>query len=133
MTTFVDTSAFIALLDSSDERHAAAGSWLETVAAEENEDLLTHSYVVNETIALTHRRLGTDAARTFVNDLLPVCDVRYIDAELHARATSAFLAANRKRPSFVDRVSFELMRDEALHRAFVFDRDFVNEGFTAVP
>jgi len=74
-----------------------------------------------------------DAVRTLVDDFLPICDVRFIGPELHTRATSAFLATSGRRPSFVDRVSFELMREERIPRAFAFDQDFPREGFSTVP
>ncbi len=43
------------------------------------------------------------------------------------------MAAARSGVSFVDRVSFELMRRERIDAAFAFDRDFVREGFRRVP
>jgi predicted nucleic acid-binding protein len=95
--------------------------------------LITHNYVVTETIALIHRRLGTDVVRAFVDRLLPVCEVRFIDSNLHARALSAFLAVTSRRPSFVDRVSFEVMRESHIDQAFAIDRDFRDEGFVTVP
>jgi predicted nucleic acid-binding protein len=133
VTTFVDTSAFYALLTEEDEQHERAGRWLDEIAAQGNERLLTHSYVVIESVSLVHRRLGAASTRMFVEDLLPVCEVRFVDGTLHARATSAFLAGLGRRPSFVDRVSFELMREERIRRAFAFDRDFAREGFEVVP
>jgi predicted nucleic acid-binding protein len=133
MTTFVDTSAFFAYLSGEDDRSERAARWLDDVAREQDEILLTHSYVVSESIALIHRRLGTDLVRTFIDDLLPVCEIRYVDADLHAYATSAYLAGLSRNASFVDRTSFELMRREGIRRAFAFDRDFAREGFETVP
>ncbi len=132
MTTFVDTSAFLALLVAEDRNHGAAAEWFRS-AALHHETLITHSYVVVESIALIHRRLGPALTRAFIEDLLPVCELRFIDEPLHARATSAFVAALGRRPSFVDRVSFEVMRREGIRRAFAFDLDFPREGFETVP
>jgi predicted nucleic acid-binding protein len=133
VTTFVDTSAFITLLDDSDERSGVASTWLHEVATDGDEPLLTHSYVVVESIAVIQRRLGPRAIQAFVDHLLPVCEIRFVDRELHERAIVAYLAGLRRGPSFVDRVSFELMRSERIDRAFAFDRDFVREGFETVP
>jgi predicted nucleic acid-binding protein len=132
MTTFVDTSAFLALLVAEDRHHGAASEWFRSAAAQD-ETLVTHAYVVVESVALIHRRLGPALTRAFIEDLLPVCELRFIDERLHAQATSAFLAALGRRPSFVDRVSFELMRGEGIRRAFAFDPDFSREGFETVP
>jgi predicted nucleic acid-binding protein len=133
MTTFVDSSALFALIDEGDPAHAGALAWLEDISAGESEPLRTHSYVVAETIALTHARLGAPAVRMLVNDVLPACEVRFVDEELHERALTAYLAGLGRRVSFVDRTSFELMRAERIERAFAFDPDFRREGFTTVP
>lgn len=133
MTTFVDTSAFYALLSVDDADHDRAATWLDTVAADTDEQLVTHNYVVAESIALIHRRLGAAVVRTFVDHLLPVCDVRFVDLQLHERAIAAYLAGLRRGSSFVDTTSFQLMRSENIGRAFAFDRDFTAEGFGTVP
>lgn len=133
MTTFVDTSAFYAFLTQEDEQHEQAARWLDRIAAEGDEQLVTHNYVVIESVSLVHGRLGATVTRTFLEDVLPVCEVRYVDRDLHVRATSAFLAGLGRRPSFVDRVSFEFMRMERIRRVFTFDRDFAREGFETVP
>jgi predicted nucleic acid-binding protein len=132
VTTFVDTSAFFAALAEDDPAHDEALRWLDAVATAD-EHLLTHSYVAVESTALIHTRLGTAAVRTFLEDMLPVCEIRFVDHALHERATVGYLAALGRRASFVDRVSFELMRSERIVRAFSFDRDFAREGFDTVP
>lgn len=134
MTTFVDTSALYALIDEADRGHALALAWLEEVSsAPAPERLRTHGYVVVETIALTHARLGPAAVRTMIDDVLPACEIRYVDEDLHRRAATAYLAGLGRRVSFVDRTSFEMMREERLDRAFAIDPDFRREGFETVP
>ena len=132
-TTLVDTSAFITLLDDADPRFGDAFRWLDDVVTDPTESLVTHNYVVVETIAVIQRRLGVAAVRAFVDHLLPMCAVRFVDESLHQRATAAYLAGLDRQVSFVDRVSFELMRDERIARAFAFDPDFSREGFETVP
>lgn len=131
MTTFVDSSALYALLSAEDPNHGVAAAWFRS--ADRDPNIVTHNYVVVETTALLQRRLGPDAVRAFLEDLLSPIDVLFVDEELHRLATSAFLAAVRRRPSLVDWVSFELMRHERIRRAFAFDRDFRAQGFTPVP
>lgn len=133
MTTFVDSSALYALIDESDPAREAALAWIESVSVGEPEVLRTHSYVVTETIALTHARLGVEAVRMLIDDVLPACDIRFVDGDLHQRAIIAYLAGMSRRVSFVDRTSFELMRAERIDRAFTFDPDFRREGFETVP
>ena len=133
MTTFVDTSAFFALLAGDDAGNDRASRWLDETSTHEDERLITHNYVVIESIALIHRRLGTDLVRSFLDHLLPVCEIRFVDEPLHERATVAYLAGLSRRSTFVDRMSFELMRAERIDRAFAFDPDFGREGFETVP
>ena len=133
MRTFVDTSAFFAVLSAEEADNGRATRWLERIANSEDEQLLTHGYVVTESIALIQRRLGTDLVRTFIDHLLPVCEIRYIERGLHERATVAYLSSLSRHSSFVDRTSFELMRTEGIRRAFTFDGDFRREGFETVP
>lgn len=127
MTVLVDTSALYAVLDRTDASHPAAKSTLAALAAVD-EHLITHSYVVVEAFALTQRRLGPEAVRGLAVDLLPVVDITWVGADLHERALAAVLAAS-SRVSLVDRVSFELMREQGIERAFAFDDDFEKAGF----
>jgi predicted nucleic acid-binding protein len=131
MRTFVDTSALYALLDEDDRNHSAAAAWFKT--ADAAEVLVTHNYVVVETAALVQRRLGAAAVRALFDALIPAMSVMYVDDVLHSRAVAAFLAGLRRHVSFVDWVSFQLVRDAGLDRAFAFDADFAREGFVVVP
>ena len=129
MATLIDTSALFALLSHRDDHHrAAAETFAELGRAD---DLLTHNYVVVETTALVERRLGHEDVRKLHTHLLQPIEVAWVDPEAHALAVSARLATARV--SFVDRVSFELMRRLQIERAFAFDRDFAAEGFEVVP
>jgi predicted nucleic acid-binding protein len=129
LTTFVDTSALYALLDRDDANHPAAAAWFEAA----DDDLLTHNYVVVESAALVDRRLGIVAARALLEDVVPAMSLVFVDESLHRAASSAYLAARRRGPSIVNRVSFELMRHRQITEAFAFDRDFRTAGFSTLP
>lgn len=133
MKTFVDTSALYALLDADDDEHAPAARWFAGPGTSPTEVLVTHNYVVVESAALVHHRLGVAAVRDLFDALLPALTVSYVDDALHQRASAAYLAGLGRRVSFVDRVSFQVVRDLELDRAFAFDRDFATEGFVVVP
>jgi predicted nucleic acid-binding protein len=130
LTTFVDTTAFYALLDPSDDFHERALSFASSVDAA---DLVTHNYIVVESIALAHGRLGPAQVRELRDSALRSIEVRWVDAAVHERALASLVAAARRRPSFVDWVSFELMRRDGIRTAFAFDRDFALQGFETVP
>lgn len=130
---FVDTSALYAVLDADDARHgAAARSWTRLLdgIADGRSVGLTHGSVIVEASALVQRRLGMRAVRALLDRLVPPLTIHWIDAELHARAVSALLAADRRDVSLVDWTSFELMRARGVSAAFAYDDDFAAQGFT---
>ena len=129
--TFVDTSALLAFLDRDAARHAAVVAALVPILADGSG--VSHNYIVVEAEALAHRRLGGVVARRLLDDVVPLLDVTWIDAELHASAVSSHLAALRRRPSLVDHVSFEVMRRRGLEAALALDAVFATEGFRLVP
>jgi predicted nucleic acid-binding protein len=131
--TFVDTSALYALLDADDDNHAAAANWFSESATAPAHDLVTHNYVLVESAALTHHRLGAAGVRDLFDALVPALTSVFVGAAVHERAVAAYIAGLSRRVSFVDRVSFQFMRDATLDRAFAFDRDFATEGFALVP
>jgi predicted nucleic acid-binding protein len=131
LTVFVDTSALLALLDGGDDNHAAAVAAWTTLAAQ-SARLVTSNYVVVETTAVAQRRLGIDAVRTLVGDVIPVLDVVFVDEVTHAAAAGALLAAGLRHLSLVDCASFEVMRRANITTAFAYDRHFGEQGFGAV-
>ena len=128
LTTFVDTSAWLALVDADEERHGeAAAAWRSLL--ERDTPLVTTNYVLVETFALAQRRLGQAAVRALADDLLPVAEVEFVGRDAHDRAIAAVVAANRRDLSLVDAVSFDVMRRRGISRAFAFDRHFAEAGF----
>ena len=129
--TFVDSSALYAVIDDRDPNHAAAGETLRFLI--DAERLITHNYVLVESLALLQRRLGAEAARALFDGLLPVLEVEWVDRDLHHLAATAAMATGSRRASLVDWASFGLMRARGIVRAFAFDRDFAAQGFTLIP
>lgn len=130
MSVLVDTSALFALIDPHDDDHEAA---VATFADLADERRIVHNYAVVEAAALIQRRLGMGQVQTLHNDTLPALETRWIDLETHAAAVTALLAADARRVSFVDRVSFEVMRRDGIDAAFAFDKDFASQGFRTIP
>ncbi|CEP67773.1 VapC family [Moorella glycerini] len=128
MNVYLDTSAFLAILDADDENHAAAKKIWENLLTS-GVPMICSSYVLVETYALVQRRLGMEALRVFHEDILPLLQVEWIDAELHQLGANAVLTANRRNLSLVDAVSFAVMRKLGIKKAFAFDRHFLKQGF----
>lgn len=97
-----------------------------------DEERLTHNYVVIETVAIAHRRLGEAAVRRLLQELLPIVTNIWVDEPTHAAGAAALLAALPTHVSLVDFVSFEVMRQHGIARAFAFDADFRAAGFETV-
>jgi len=132
MTTFVDTSAFLAILDADDQYHAQARNAWEGMVSQE-ESLLCTNYILVETFALVQNRLGMEAVRTLQEDVLPLVGVEWMDAQSHYSSVMAMLIAGRRRLSLVDCASFETMRRLGVFTAFAFNPDFEDQGFETIP
>ena len=132
MRVFVDTSALLALLDRHEPRRSAVTeAWNQ--AFDRGDRLFTSSYVAVETVSLLQRRWGMEAVRVFVEAFLPLMETLFVAAEQHETALAALLAANRRRLSFVDCTSFELMRRRGIASALALDADFAEQGFELLP
>jgi uncharacterized protein len=129
MSVFVDSSAFLALLDG-DERNHSGAQRIWSQLAEEETALFCTSYVLLETAALVQNRLGMRQIRAFHENVTPFLSVIWVDEALYHAGMTAVLAANRRRLSLVDCVSFAAMRQHQLNTAFAFDNHFAEQGFT---
>lgn len=130
---FADSSGFIAAFDRRDENHAAAARAWRSIA-KANEGLVTTSLVFAETVTFLRRRGGFAAARRAGEAILASRAITLVHpaAEQARSAWSEFLRNPHPRLSFCDAVSFVVMRERAIRRAFTFDRDFRDAGFELV-
>jgi predicted nucleic acid-binding protein len=91
LTTFLDTSALLALLDEDDLNHSRADeAWRQLLGSDE--PLVSTNYIVVETLALVQRRLGMEAAKALERDLLPLLDLEWINEATHRSALRTFLS-----------------------------------------
>lgn len=131
MIVFVDTSAFLAVLDRDDRNHVKAGrKWKGLV--EGDAALISTNYVLLESTALLQDRFGLQAVRLFQEDVAPLLTIEWIGAELHQAGMTAVLTAGRRGLNLTDRISFEVMRRRGIRKAFAFDRHFREQGFDDV-
>jgi predicted nucleic acid-binding protein len=132
VTTFVDTSALLAVVSGDDEAHAPARKVWEDLLGR-GEDIITTNYAVVECHALVQRRFGMEGVRLLESAFLPALSVLWVEPPVHRAAAAAVLAADSRELSLVDCVSFHVMRMYGIARAFTFDSHFATEGFEVVP
>lgn len=124
---FLDTSAIYAWADVGDVNHQKAVRRLQSIL-DSTERLLTHNYVLVESLALLQARLGVTAAVKLAKDSRAFV-VDWIDEELHDAGMRELERSRKRDVSLVDQISFLVMRRRQLTTAFAFDPDFEAAGF----
>jgi len=128
MSVFVDTSAFFAYVDKTDEFHnLAERRWYKLL--DSGETIATSNYIVVETSSIIQNRLGMDILRVFYEKLLPVVTIHWIDEKMHDAAFFALILSGRRGLSLADCTSFEVMRNLGIREVFTFDKHFKEYGF----
>ena len=129
---YVDTSAFLALVNRTDPYHEQAmQTWEQLI--EDEQELMCNNYVLVESIALIQRRVGLDAVTILHNDIVPFIKVDWLDEDLHNSIVKTALRTARRQLSFVDYSSFDTMRRHGINTAFAFDSHFPEQGFEVIP
>ena len=130
---FVDSSAYLALLDVDDEHHREAREIIQELAHARYRQFTTNVLLI-ESHALILSVLGRDRAAQFLQDMAEsntvVIRVRAADEE---RAKQILFQYTDKDFSFADALSFTVMERLGIRLAFSFDRDFAQYGFTVLP
>lgn len=94
--------------------------------------LITSNYVLVESFALIQHRLGMEAVRGFQEDMLPLINIEWVNAETHKFGISVLLTVSKRKLSLVDCVSFEIMRTLGIKTVFAFDSHFSEQGFNRI-
>jgi uncharacterized protein len=125
---FMDSSAFFALLDRHDQRHAEARAIQQRLIRERSR-LFTTNLVVAETHALLLTRLSHAISTAFLRDieqsLTTVIWVTPADVQL---AREIIYRYDDKDFSLTDATSFVVMERAAIPTAFTFDHHFAQYG-----
>jgi predicted nucleic acid-binding protein len=125
---FVDSSAYLALLDTDDEHHREAIATLQELAQARYRQFTTNVLLI-ESHALILSVLGRGRAAQFLTDMeesnTVVIRARAADED---RAKQILFQYTDKEFSFADAISFAVMECFAIRLAFSFDRDFAQYG-----
>jgi predicted nucleic acid-binding protein len=130
MNVFIDTSAFYAVISSTDAHHADAVARWQACLDDSETRLYTSNYIVVETCALLRNRLGMTAAQRFVREMLPATAILWVDDATHFAATEAMLMGGTHAPSLVDCTSFALMHEHGILHALAYDAHFTAIGIS---
>ncbi len=127
---FIDTSGWIAMLNSDDEYHPLAGELLRSFD-QTRRTLVSTDWVVPES--------GNGLARTLVRSIFPSAIRQFqgsqnarlirVDTELFDRAVEIYARTSDKTWGLVDCASFVVMRDFSITEALSTDRHFKQAGF----
>ncbi len=127
----VDTSAFYARLDQSDQWHQEATKGFDLLA-QERRPLFTTNLVVGETFALTLRRLGSPIAMQWL-EALGTFNLVFQKEEHHPSVVDLLRRYPAAAFSYVDVFSLLTMEEIGIPAAFTFDRQFQRQGWRVFP
>lgn len=130
---FVDSSAFIALADTTDQDHKAAEKFLRSCSPET--EFHTSNEIISETITRLRKTAGHHAALRWAQETFRSRQTfrHYIDETVEREAMSVFEKYRDHLLSFADCTTVVLAKQLHIDRIFTFDSDFQRIGFTWVP
>lgn len=127
---FVDTSAWISLIDTDDQSHATATQKVEELV-QQNVRFVTTEFVLLEVADGFSRPKNRAAAIAYLNGLRQMAWVRILPLEqrLLREAWALYCRRIDKDWGLTDCTSFVVMEREAITEAFTSDRHFEQAGF----
>lgn len=133
-SVFIDTSAFVALRNSSEAEHERARSALADLISE-GVALFTSNYVFAETYTALMVRVGRDEAIEWGRRFRAgsAIDLVHLDRPTEERAWEILESHGDKRWSYVDATSFALIERDGGDEAFAFDAHFAQRGLHVLP
>jgi len=131
---FVDTSAWIALVDKDDSHHKEAASSYPSLL-KNHRNLITSNFVIAETYIIILNELGHKLAIDFLEKLKasPRILKIYSNEDIEAEAEPILVKYSDQDFSYTDAVSFVIMKRQKIRKTFSFDKHFVIAGFVNIP
>lgn len=127
----MDTSAFYALLSSSDSHHAEAREYYERLIDNEKE-LYTTSYILVEMAVLTQKRVGLEFYKKLLESIDGVVTVIWIDRNIHNRAWEEMNQKIGEHLSLVDWTT-AVVASQLSAKVFCFDKSLAKIGLSVLP
>ena len=127
----IDTSAIYGIVSIGDRFHSQSRE-IYSELLERGDRLYVTSYVLVESAALIHRRLGFKTLREFMESIEGVWETLWIYQSTHEQIWNRMRDYGDSRLSLVDWsviISAEVTRSAI----FTFDSDFAQQGLTVIP
>ena len=128
---FIDSGGFKALIDGNDDFNGGAVLIWKRLKEEEDIELFTSNYIIDECMTLLRNRCGLEKSlilRTILIEGEPMIKVIRIKVIDEAGAWRWF-EKDWSKLSFTDCVSFAIMKRLGIKRVFGFDEHFERAGF----
>lgn len=131
---FIDTGAWIALTDKSDQYHREVAQ-IYSQLKNKRKRFVTTDYIIDETVTRLRYDTNHQIAVKFL-DLINISEktgilrVTYVDERLFQKAISIFRQYESTILSFTDCVSFATCKMHKIHEAFAFDQHFTMIGIS---
>lgn len=131
---FIDTGAWLALADMRDQYHREALQFYRALR-EQRRYLVTSNLVMGEAFSLIRRTGGTQVAFRFLDAVRQSAQLHkvYSTPEYEATAEKLLRQFVDQDFSFVDAVSFAIMRERDIAEAFAFNHHFLIAGYILYP
>lgn len=137
MKVFVDTSAWVALMDKSDTRHLEAVEYYQKLILAKK-PIITSDYVLSETFTRVRYDAGHPTAMKF-HQLITEAEITkqlridWVGREIYDEAWEIFEKYSDQTFSFTDCTSFAIAKKAKINEIFAFDEDFSVMGFVVSP
>lgn len=131
---FIDTSAWIALVDKDDSHHKEAALSYPPLL-KNCRNLITSNLVIAETYIVIVNELGHKPAIDFLEKLKasPRILKVYSNEDTEEEGELILAKYGDQNFSYTDAVSFVIMKRQRIKKAFCFDKHFLIAGFVSVP
>ena len=117
---FIDSSYFVALVDTKDQWHQKAKGLISVVT---DETILISDLIIVESVSIVGKRSGGKAGEQLYNYFTDNCHIIHLDEKLLRGGMSEFIKYDGTL-SVSDAVSVFIMKKKRLDRIVSFDSDF---------
>lgn len=130
MKIFIDSDAFLALMNKSDNLHSRATTLLSKLQQIENVVYITSWDVIDEVATKASYRLTKQQAINYLEYVKDVATIIvYPDAKLSKEAQKIFAATKSKKVSMTDCMSMAIAQQMKLDAFFSFDKHFRQQNY----